>query len=244
MIEQTMEHISVLSVIEAGLLYSINPASFLGCFLFLFLIIRIQKIYGIANVFGAAVLFVFFSAQMLLHLGLSDVFYTSAKWFVSTLHVLRIVFAAIVLSAGGFLFWQIYMKRISGKEALSRIFYFQLPLDIRISFIKRSAAVLRGIFWGLVLALFCGIWPLQDTALYLLYQIASEPNQPVFWKFILFETCAVWMFLIILFAACRIFRRPVLGVRILNSRIVLPAFSAFCIAAGFSTLIYYVTLFI
>jgi len=227
----TANSIGFMSMIEAGLNYSVNPASFLGCFLFLFFLVRLNKIYGYSAVMlGGCTLVSLFICQTFYHGGVFDFFAIFIPGFSVFWNALRGVTALLIFYIGV----RLLVLLIRRSDSQTAPFLMQMcfaGLDAtsrRVTFLR----VFKSFFWGIFLAFFCASWPLENVMLYLFYKGQCGLAEDFFLKLFLFELTSVVPFIVILVLAARMFSDERFKSRVLGSRRIILAFSAFCVAGG------------
>jgi len=242
--ETVVGQIDWVSVLKAGLVYSINPASFLGYFLFLFFLVRSQRLGGLGHVFGGVVIFVLLTAQSQIHLGLLDTFLADAGYFVLIAFIVRSILAIVIIGSAARFFREIIVDEEDMRKSLRKIFYYRLSREPGRAVAGFLIEGLKGGLCGIFLAFWGGFWPLPSGAVYLNYRLMLKPDSAVFWKFVFFEFSANWPYYIVWFLAVRVFRSATFRQRILDSRLTAIIISGLAVAAGAGMLIYYAADFI
>ena len=244
MIEQTTQSVGFGSILEAGLSYSLNPASFLGLFLFIFYLVRMQKVYQCGASLGACLLFALYCVQSLIHLGVADFLHVYVPGFLFFWDILRLLTALVLLIFGIQLYINLRRNNKQFDAFWDSRFYCGLDQDRKNTLLQKSIAGIKGLFWGIFFAFFCGTWPLNNKIIPLFYETSAGFTRIVFWKFIFFELIALFPFFAVLFVTAKAFRSADFRHLIINSRIALVMLSGLWVAVGSGTIIYYVNLII
>lgn len=245
MAETMLGHIDWGSVLKAGLVYSINPASFLGYFLFLFFLVRAQRRSGFGHVFGGVLIFVLLIVQSQIHLGLMDAVLAQMGLLSVIGFLLRCLLAVIIVMSASRFFRAVLGDDADIRTSLEKIFYYRFHQKAVDGSIRGTLlTVLKGGACGIFLAFWGGFWPLPSGAVYLNYRLMLKPDPMVFWKFVFFELSANWMYCAVWFLAVRAFRSQALRQKILDSRLAAVVISGLAVAAGTGMLIYYAADFI
>lgn len=236
-------------IFQAGLSYSVNPASFLGLILFLFFLFRMKKVYDCGVVWpGGILLLVIFITQFLIHIGIFDFLCLFVPGFLGVWDILRI-FVSIIFIVIGIRMIVLLMHRhpIDPWIAVEAIFYWKLDHESfeRISAeAKKFLMILKSVLWGIFFAFFCGMWPLHRDIVYLLYQKSVGSADGFFLKFLFFESVALAPFFLLLLVTARSSDSNRRFRNAFKTRSAAWIFSAVCIGSGLGTLIYYFQEFI
>jgi hypothetical protein len=236
-------------IFEAGLSYSVNPASFLGCILFLFFLFRMKKAYDYGVVWpGGTLLLMVFITQFLIHIGTFDFLCLFVPGFLGAWDLLRIFVAVISIFIGIWIMvFFIHQRHMEPWIVWETLFYWKLDQESfkRVSAeAKKFLMMIKSVLWGIFFAFFCGMWPLHRNIVYLMYQKSVGSADGFFSKFLFFELVALVPFFLILLVTARSFLSNSRFRDVFKTRGAAWAFSAVCIGSGLGTLIYYFQEFI
>lgn len=244
MLEHVTQSYGLLFLLEAGLKQSINPASFLGCIVFAFWMIRVQTQCGFGEPFGAVLLFLFFMFQMVVHIGISDYLYTYSPGILVMIDFVRIFVAIAVTIFGLWYFISLRVDDGKSRNMRERFFAWVFANKNTASTLGKCLTWMSALFCALFLALFCGTWLLNNQAVSLVDAWSQNVSGFFFWRFFIFECLVLLPFFVSLFFLSRAFRLEKFRTAILSNRLLLIAFSGVCVAVGIGTLLYYVSVFI
>lgn len=228
-----IKEIGFVTIAEAGLTYSVNPASFLGLIVFFILILRMAQLYAAGRLWsGMVVLCCFFIIQTAFHFGFFDFFYQVFPATIMVLAVARGMIAAAVVCLGVWMFVFLFFKR-AGLAALKIFFYWKMT-TYNIMSGKNGVA---GIFWksvllGVGLGVLCGSWPLHQDMIVLMYGRHFGVSNDFFLKVMMFELAALLPFFIVGLLMIYFIGSGGKSEKFFSSRISLIIFSALCIAGG------------
>ncbi|MEW5895721.1 MAG: hypothetical protein AB1650_08225 [Candidatus Omnitrophota bacterium] len=238
--DTTQIQIGLLSVIEAGAEYGLNPAYLLSWILFIFFVARAQYAYRYGIISGFCLLCPFFVLQTILHLGVID-FVAYVPGFFMFWDILRIL-TAIFLAGTGFWLFASLVKRSDDREAvLKRILYAGLGKRKKTGSAALFLVIVKSLLLGIVFSFFSGTWPLNNSAIDLIYRGAFGLGES-FWRGIfLFESVILLPYVIILFVMAIFFAGNKFSDKIFSatSRTLPFIFSALCAGTGLGTLLQY-----
>lgn len=209
------------------------------------LLLRYKAVYddGMAW-FGTVLLMVFFAVQWVIHQGAAgDFFVFYVPGFVGFWDAARLLCAVGALIIAWRILETLFRKHPAGMiEALKPVVLWNLGRTIqsrRPGWYKRFLSGIKGVFWGIGLAFFHGMWPLPRDVVYLIYNQAFGTARNFFLKIGLFELIIIAPFLAVFIFVSRAARSEIWRARLSGSRFLFLVLSGICAGSGISMMMYY-----
>ncbi len=228
-----IKEIGFVTIAEAGLTYSVNPASFLALILFFIFILRMAQPSTAGRLWsGMVVLCCFFIIQTAFHFGFFDFFYQAFSAAMIVLSAVRWILAAAVVCLGAWGFMVLFLKRAS-LATIKKFFYWPMTLHDRASGRNGVAGIfLKSVLLGTGLGVLCGSWPLHQDMIVLMYGWHLGLSTDFFLKVMVFELAALLPFFTVGLLAISWMRHDATCEKFFSSRFALIIFSAVCMASG------------